>query len=165
LLAFSIYEFIQYRKKQQLNNELLRLNEDILKQKDELELQAIELSKLTKEIEEKNKLLEKDNQKKSLSILDKEKRILDFAFFNAHELRASVARILGLVNVFKLSFYQKDDLTQIVNMVEKSTTELDVLIKDFGNRLINIEEDNLEIPSDFQSNLFDNQTDEGKLNE
>ncbi|MBI3234003.1 MAG: tetratricopeptide repeat protein [Bacteroidetes bacterium] len=44
LLAFSIYEFIQYRKKQQLSNELLRLNEDILKQKDELELQAIELS-------------------------------------------------------------------------------------------------------------------------
>ncbi len=149
LLAFSIYEFIQYRKKQQLNNELTRLNEDILKQKDELELQAIELSKLSKEIEEKNKLLEKDNERKALSIQDKEKRILDFAFFNAHELRACVARILGLVNVFKHSYYSKEDLTNIVDMVEKSTLGLDVIVKDFGNRLINIEaEDKLEQEKD-----------------
>ncbi|MBI3234004.1 MAG: hypothetical protein HYZ42_08170 [Bacteroidetes bacterium] len=49
-------------------------------------------------------------------------------------------------------------------MVEKSTTELDVLIKDFGNRLINIEENNLDIPSDFQTNLFENQTEDEKLN-
>jgi signal transduction histidine kinase len=139
LLVFSIYEFVQYRKKQQLNNELTRLNEDISKQKDELELQAIELSKLTKEIEDKNKLLEKDNEQKALSIQDKEKRILDFAFFNAHELRACVARILGLVNVFKHSYYSKEDLTNIVDMVEKSTLGLDVIVKDFGNRLINIE--------------------------
>ncbi len=139
LLVFSIYEFVQYRKKQQLNNELTRLNEDISKQKDELELQAIELSKLTKEIEEKNKLLEKDNERKALSIQDKEKRILDFAFFNAHELRACVARILGLVNVFKHSYYSNEDLTNIVNMVEKSTLGLDIIVKDFGNRLINIE--------------------------
>ncbi|MBI3232722.1 MAG: hypothetical protein HYZ42_01555, partial [Bacteroidetes bacterium] len=130
LLLFSIYEYIQYTKKKKVNQELVRLNENI--------------SKLSSEIEEKNKLLEQDNFKKSINIEAKEKRILDFAFFNAHELRAAVARILGLVNVFKHSYYQKEDLSKIVDMVEESTLGLDKMVKDFGNRLIVIEEEESE---------------------
>ncbi len=129
LLIFSLYAYIQYRNKKRLNKELVKLNEDI--------------SKLSLEIEEKNKLLENDNQRKAISIQDKEKRILDFAFFNAHELRAAVARILGLVNVFKDTECTKEDLTHIINMTETSTLELDKIVRDFGNRLIVIEEEDL----------------------
>lgn len=127
LLIFAIYAYVQFQNKKRLSKELLRLNSDILL--------------LSKEIEEKNKLLEKDNYKKAINIQAKEKRILDFAFFNAHELRAAVARILGLVNVFKHSYYNQEDLSTIVEMVEKSTLGLDDMVKDFGNRLIVIEEE------------------------
>ncbi len=127
LLIFAIYAYVQFQNKKRLSKELLRLNSDILL--------------LSKEIEEKNKLLEKDNYKKTINIQAKEKRILDFAFFNAHELRAAVARILGLVNVFKHSYYNQEDLSTIVEMVEKSTLGLDEMVKDFGNRLIVIEEE------------------------
>lgn len=58
----------------------------------------------------------------------KNKKLLDYAFMNAHKLRAPVARILGLTDLFTKESNKNNQL-QYVLLIQKSTNELDDIVK------------------------------------
>jgi tetratricopeptide (TPR) repeat protein len=128
-MCFAVFEFLRYRNKRNLNNELIKLNQEILMQKNELQQQAQTLAILSKEIEAQNKLLEYENEEKG-------DRLVEYAFYNAHGLRSAVSNIKGLINIINLKFHEEGEIGPIVEMLGKSTENLDDIVIDFGKKLV-----------------------------
>ncbi len=134
LIAFLMY--LNVKRKLVANHKLEALNQEISTQKEELQAQAETLKELneslnmvndnlelkiinrTNELREKNAQLEKNN-----------KKLAEYAFINAHKLRAPVATILGLIELFN---NDKIDITEkalIVDKLKLSSVELDDIVK------------------------------------
>lgn len=104
-------------------NKQLQLARDIIEKKN-LEIEAInrdlteEVNKQTHEIKNANKELMEQNT-----------QLEQFAFIVAHNLRAPLARILGLTHLIKISETAADRQTAFEKL-EESTADLDHVIKD-----------------------------------
>jgi len=102
------------------NDELLRLNN--------------ELQSSNGEIKELNENLEKIVKERTEKINDQLKQLVRYAHMNSHEVRAPLARMLGLLLLIK----REDDeqqLKALLDMLYNSSTELDLVIKEM-NRLL-----------------------------
>ncbi len=150
----------------QENQETKQRNIDLIKtQKENLEG---EVRKRTEELEIKNKEIETQNE--GLSVRQKEIEVLktdlenlvsqrtqelrdtlnnlakqnqdlsQFSYIISHNLRAPVARILGLMNIFNYKDYNDDFNKQIINHLKQTTVDLDVVIRDL-TQIISIRND------------------------
>lgn len=107
--------------------ELEEKNEQITAQAEELNVFNDTLNAVNENLEKK--VIERTNE-----LLDKNKKLSDYAFLNAHNLRAPVANIKGLVQLFefKLSMQEKEEIiTQLQIQVEK----VDAVLLDINQRL------------------------------
>lgn len=97
-------------------------NAIIEEQKDRLELSNDELNE---ELKDKNKEL-----LKSLS------ELRQFSYTLSHNLRSPVASLLGLTNLLDIQDSNTDEETKnVLNLIKKSSKELDETISDLGNLL------------------------------
>jgi len=99
------------------NDELLRLNN--------------ELQSSNGEIKELNENLEKIVKERTEKINDQLKQLVRYAHMNSHEVRAPLARMLGLLLLIK----REDDeqqLKALLDMLYNSSTELDLVIKEMN---------------------------------
>lgn len=138
--------------------EIASQNEEIISQKEELAAQHDELAQQNKklfeaqkiiqaqnqEIHLKNEQLEIEIQKRTYELQNTNRELVvhnnqleQFAFIAAHNLRAPLARILGLANILELSKTDADRDIAIKKMVE-STLDLDHVIRDL-NLILNIQ--------------------------
>jgi len=110
--------------------ELKRKNEQITKQNNEIEEKNKQLQyqhqNLEKIVEERTEELQLTNAE----LLDKNRRLEQFAFVTAHNIRGPIATLLGLFQI-----YNKKDLTDpynsmIITKGEELTQKLDNIIKD-----------------------------------
>jgi len=108
-------------------SELLKSNQLLEEQKEEIISQSDRLSKLNNEMLEVNSHLDQKVAARTEVLRKQNKKLIEYAFFNAHKLRAPVATILGLMNVIRISPTTEDKL-QCLEMLEKSTVELDRVI-------------------------------------
>jgi signal transduction histidine kinase len=124
------YEKINLHKQQikSQRNDLKRLIEIITNYKDRLKKQQEKLIMLNEEIKSLNEYLESKVQerteelRKIIESLSKQNQDLEqFSYIISHNLRAPVARILGLVNIFDV---------QILSHLAKATQDLDTIIWD-----------------------------------
>lgn len=74
-----------------------------------------------------NENLEKLVQQRTAELLKKNKALEEYAFINAHKLRAPVASILGLVSVFR-SLPVDEEVKHAVHHLEISTQKLDAIV-------------------------------------
>ncbi len=136
--------FYKQRKMQQTVNKLLaNKNKEIEERNREIDAQAKTLLELNKSLESLNEGLEEKVIIRT-KLLRKQNAVLSqYAFTNAHELRAPVANILGLIHLL-----EKTELTEkekeVVLHLKKATDQLDTVIKDIRHRLETGEELNLE---------------------
>ncbi|MEO5977870.1 MAG: HAMP domain-containing sensor histidine kinase [Chryseolinea sp.] len=135
--------------------EILSQNEEIISQTEELATQRDTLFLQHKEVQEAHKLIEIQNQEiqfrnetlqreivkqtQELRIANQEliahnNQLEQFAFIAAHNLRAPVARILGLANIIKISDLEKDRNDAMRKMVG-SALDLDAVVKDLSTIL------------------------------
>lgn len=122
--------------------ELIQSQEEISAQRDIVSAQIIELQearqiieKQNKEITLRNETLEAEVEERTRDIVEYNQQLEQFAFISAHNLRAPVARILGLGNILD---FCKDDLLETRLITDKlivTTRELDRVVRDLNTVL------------------------------
>lgn len=130
-LAVAIYFILAINKQRKTLKGALSLLEEksleVEKQKKEIEKQARNTEALNQDLTLLNKNLESRAQEIAREIEDKNKKMNKFAFMNAHKLRAPIASILGLINLFDKNLGEEDEKT-MVRMLKESADKLDKVV-------------------------------------
>lgn len=142
------------------NDELMRLNESMAQQSEELIRQKKEIQESRELIAEANLLISQQQERliesnKVLAKLVKEKtedlsstneelvrhnnELRQFSYTVSHNMRAPVARLLGLTDLLNRSKLDHDR-SEISNMIRKSSYELDEVLRDL-NQIIDLRND------------------------
>ena len=144
-LLVLVFSFYFANKKQKIANDILNL------QKEEIHQQREEITAQKDDIAEKNKILHISNSQLEIKIADRTKdlsnannelisyngQLEQFAYIIAHNLRAPVARMLGLLDIFKASGFLNNDNRFYIEKIGVSAKELDEIIGDL-NKLLEI---------------------------
>lgn len=93
------------------------------------------LIKLNGEINKINANLESMVQERTEEIKQQNQKLMEYAFFTAHEVRGPLARILGLIELAKIRELQDEDKRQIMIRLEDAATELDEIIRTINRKL------------------------------
>jgi len=95
-----------------------------------------ELLKLNAEIHKMNENLETVVRDRTEELKQQNQRLIEYAFFTAHEVRGPLARILGLVELSKINT-TPEDRVEILKRLEISAYELDEIIRMINRKLEN----------------------------
>lgn len=131
-VAAMFYRNFQRKKISSLRLELL--NREINAQQAALILQAEQLSQLNESLRELNTDLERKVADRTRQLIDKNTelqnknlKLAEYAFINAHKLRAPVATILGLVKLYSID---PDERDEIMDKIGRSSEELNEIVKE-----------------------------------
>ncbi|HEY3403768.1 MAG TPA: two-component regulator propeller domain-containing protein [Ohtaekwangia sp.] len=112
----------------QQREELAAQNEELLQSHEEISAQRDLVAK-------QNATLESEVEKRTRELVEYNHQLEQFAFIAAHNLRAPVARILGLGNLLDFSGQTETQREQIYPKLIGATRELDVVVKDLNTIL------------------------------
>lgn len=132
------------------NEEMAAQNEELLTLQDQINEQNEDLEKRNRELAEAKKIIEAQHQQLQAHAQSLEERIRmkandlvqsnrelvrqnnqlqQFSFITAHNLRAPVARVLGLIQVLEISATEAER-KEVLDNIYKTGTDLDQVIKD-----------------------------------
>lgn len=106
---------------------------EIEQQKNELELQAKAVASLNKELTELNKTLEDRINERTRQLLIQNQKLMEYAYFNAHKLRAPVSSILGLINL--LDQRLENDTQTIITHLRTCGEQLDAITRQISSNI------------------------------
>lgn len=107
---------------------------EIIKQKEELMVAAEGLKKANDEISYHNVNLESLIAERTAELEYKNKKLSDYAYTNSHELRAPVANLLGLVNLFDKK-RSPEEMKEYIDMLKKVAVRMDEITYEIRDRL------------------------------
>lgn len=120
------------------NQALQLLNRQIAEQKEELQSQAEELMESNQTISILNERLQSDIEikKEELFTTNEElvkhnNELMQFSFTVSHNLRAPVARMLGIMNLIAIND-RPEEQRELIQLLSQSTYELDMILKDLN---------------------------------
>ena len=122
-----IHELQTYNE--QLEEKVRKRTLELQKQSDEIQTQNEKIQSQTEEIQEINDNLELLVKERTAALEKKNKAAEESAFIIAHELRAPVASILGLINLVSKCELNGEAKT-IVNHLEGSADRLNTVVRD-----------------------------------
>jgi tetratricopeptide (TPR) repeat protein len=132
---------IQSKEIAEQRDELVALNEEITAQQEEMMISRdavseknIQIAEMHNHVLELNQNLEKKVAERTASLKKQNTQLVEYAFINAHKLRAPLASILGLVNLLMLNKH-KDNLEEMLIYLKESSERLDTVIKSIGQTL------------------------------
>jgi len=108
--------------------ELAAQNEELLQSHEEISAQRDLVAK-------QNQTLESEVEKRTRELVEYNHQLEQFAFISAHNLRAPVARILGLGNLLDISDEKESQREQIYPKLVNAARELDTVVKDLNTIL------------------------------
>lgn len=114
-------------------NRVRNQNSEIKKQRAEIEEKSEELRVLNESLKDMNAALELKVLRRTAELQLKTKKLEEYAFTNAHGLRAPVARVLGLIQI--LDFKNTSETETILEQLRITATELDNATKDIRAKL------------------------------
>ncbi|MEO7990580.1 MAG: tetratricopeptide repeat protein [Chryseolinea sp.] len=131
----------QSNKLQEVNLELKHLYQEVSEQKEKIQAQADKLTEKNRSISDMNRSLEKIVTEKTLELrktndelVKHNGELLQFSYTVSHNLRGPVARLLGLSDL-ALRENSVDEAKQWISLISKTTSELDLIIKDLSKIL------------------------------
>lgn len=130
LLIAGVLTIILLRQRKQIlraNKDLQAKNEEISFQKNAIESQAEALLILNEELKDLNKSLEGRIDERTRQIIQQNQRLAEYTFINAHKLRAPIASILGLINLFQQADAKEQKV--ILNHLKTCADQLDLTIR------------------------------------
>lgn len=136
VVIISLYIYKNLRVKQRLNFELKEKQDEILQQSEELKAQAEELHAYNEKITSINDKLEEMVHERTSEIKKQNERLMEYAYFNAHNLRGPVARILGLIYLLDKDF-PEDGYSDYKKMLKEAGEELDEVVREIRKKLEN----------------------------
>lgn len=160
--SFNISRQLVKAKEQNAKN-LAEQNEQleflVKKRTDEVLRQNEELHDAQALIEEQNQTIQKNNDELKLEVerqtsdlkrtnhelAEQNTQLEQFAYIISHNLRAPLARLVGLSNLFERSDNREDEM-KIIKMITSSTIDLDHVIQDLSN-ILRIHKSNTQILS------------------
>ncbi len=162
--AISQNETLQERQEeiQTQNEELKQSQEEVLAQRDivyaqnqKLEEARVVIEKQNEETKQRNENLELEVQSRTKELVAYNQQLEQFAFISAHNLRAPVARILGLGNILDLDSKDPNETKMVHQKMVSTAKELDRVVRDL-NTILEIRKNNDSIISEikFDEELF-----------
>jgi DNA-binding response OmpR family regulator len=117
-----------------LNEELTTANEELNSSNESLAEKNMKIENLHRQLVEVNENLEYTVELRTAALKHQNKHLEEYAFFTAHNLRAPLARILGLVHLLKKDFPPNEQKLMLEHLV-KSSEELDQIIRSISHTL------------------------------
>jgi signal transduction histidine kinase len=161
-IAFSkaLEEKVEERTKElkEKNDEILAQNEEYIQQQEQLNKQSVFLEEKNRKLQRARELIHSKNRELKLhsinlkheveqrtqdliyinsELLNQNNQLEQFAFIVAHNLRAPIARILGLINVLKMEELINEDNEFYMENINLSTLRLEEVIMDL-NRILDV---------------------------
>lgn len=134
-----------------LNQELTRQKEEMSLQRDAIVRQREELINVNSiiasqkdEIQNQNEGLEREVHKRTTELIQYIRQLEQYSFVTAHNLRAPVARIIGLSELVKMQQNSPGEVSYIVSKLVESSQELDLVFKEL-NSILDIRTFSMEI--------------------
>ena len=136
LIITGILAVILFRQRKEIlraNKDLQIKNEEISFQKNAIESQAEALLILNDELQDLNKTLADRIDERTKQIFHQNKKLAEYTFMNAHNLRAPVASILGLINLIQHAGPSEQKV--ILNYLKTCGEQLDNTIRAINSHL------------------------------
>lgn len=132
VLGYISYHY--YRDKRKSARELEKLNDEISNKHVEILFQSEELAKVNQEVRRINESLEQEVLNRSEKIRQQNQMLIEYAYFNAHNVRGPLARILGLAGLMESE--PSAELVKEYNVrMHQSALELDKVVREINNKL------------------------------
>lgn len=138
---------------QQQKEEIAAQRDLVARQNEKLRMATEVIARQLEEIKSKNENLEEEVRKRTLELVQNNEQLEQFAFLSAHNLRAPVARILGLGNLLKLFPAHTPEREDVVEKLVATTSELDEVVRDLNailevnkNQVLTFTETDLQVP-------------------
>jgi len=146
------------------NEEIVAHNEQLLMQQQEIEIQRNNLHTKNENLQEAKRIIEVQSQqiqqknnelvveverqthdlkRTNLELIEQNNRLEQFAFIISHNLRAPLARLIGLSNILDFA-KDETEATEIVKLIVKSTHDLDQIIMDL-TLILGIQKTNTQV--------------------
>jgi len=126
-IAFAVYSIIRFRERKLLQDNQL-LEAKVEERTQEIQKKNEEILTQTEEIKSMNDNLEELVEERTSELERKNRALEEYAFITAHNLRAPVASILGLVNLAcKLELEEEEK--EIIKHLEDSAQRLDAIVQ------------------------------------
>ncbi len=145
----------QHKKLSELNDELVAVNEElrsqqeeVLLQRDELESKNTQIERMHDKVLEINENLESMVLERTTALQIQNKILRDYAFINAHKLRAPLASIMGIVALMQHS-KSIEEQAELTNYLHQSAEELDRVVRSINDTI----ERGLSVHEDDQPDL------------
>ena len=132
ILGFIIYRY--YHDKKQSIETLENLNKEISEKHEEILTQSEDLARANREISRMNESLELEVTQRTKKIEMQSRMLIEYAYSNAHNVRAPLARILGL-SMLMANETSEVRIREYNDRMYESALELDVVIREMTNRL------------------------------
>lgn len=142
LALLAVFIYINYRRKRIAHENLNSLNEEVIRQKEELSEQAQELVELNNRLTSLNDTLElkvvkrtKQLENKNLQLEIKNQKLANYAFYNAHKLRAPLASLMGLTNLLTNPRIDLEERETITHKIQDCSNILNTVIQEMRELL------------------------------
>lgn len=135
-ILIQAYKSLKQKEQEliQLNNDLQASEEELNARNEELRVTNDELITANEEIKAHSENLDGLVKKRTEKIEEQLNLFHEYAFINAHEVRAPLARILGLVNLLELDG-EKNAKASLLDKLKEAAIELDSVVRSM-NRLL-----------------------------
>jgi signal transduction histidine kinase len=135
VLILILILFLQYRHQSKLSNDLFKRNLEVNSQKEELITQSEMLREANEEVHRINENLEDLVLERTRVIETQKLQILDYMMYNSHQVRAPLARILGLTELLGRNAVETNELMDVLQDIKKQAIELDGMVKLMNRKL------------------------------
>jgi signal transduction histidine kinase len=126
IVSHNEHLLMQQNEIEKQAHQLMQKNEELEKIKDAISSKNISLSS---EIERQNQHLSSANKE----LLEQNNRLEQFAYIISHNLRAPIARLIGLTSIVDTNDHA--DVLNVFGMIKHSSQELDAIVKDLTSIL------------------------------
>ncbi|MCV9385368.1 ligand-binding sensor domain-containing protein [Reichenbachiella ulvae] len=121
-------------KVKQGTEELEIKNKQISRQAQKLLTFNEALKDLNQELKDVNEHLEETVQKRTNELILKNKKLAEYAFINAHNLRVPVANIKGIIQLFEKD-RTKEETHELLLLIQNQSNDLDAILMDINHKL------------------------------
>ncbi|MGD1960384.1 MAG: GAF domain-containing protein [Fulvivirga sp.] len=123
--------FDSFKKQKFWANEDIRL----LSVVGDIFVNAIERISFEEDLVTLNEILSKKIDTTTKEVVDKNHKLTNYAFYNAHKLRGPLARLLGLVNLVKSNYLKKNEMPMVIDKLEEAASEMDEIVKEINHMI------------------------------
>lgn len=136
LILTTVLSWILLRQRKRIlkvNQILKEKSAEIELQKNKLEIQAEAVAALNDDLKELNKTLEARIEERTHLLLMQNQKLMEYAYFNAHKVRAPISSILGLINLLDQNL--ENDTQTILKHLRTCGEQLDAITRQISNSL------------------------------